>query len=187
MGRLKPGTHRAKKRRLFFALWPDHHVRQQIDTLNRQLPSPEQGGRLMSSANLHLTLYYIGSVNEREVICLKRAAERVAGRGFKLALNRLGYFKRPKVLWLGCKEIPDQYGELLNLLSEEIAQCGFKIEVEGKQPHVTLRRKVSKPETDTGIETIEWQVEQFVLVESVSVEGGVQYQVVESYPLNVAD
>ncbi len=175
------------KRRLFFALWPPQDVRKSMAELNRQLPPPERGGRLIESTNIHLTLYYIGPVVAEEIISLVDAAKAVESRPFKLELNRLGYFKRPRVLWLGCEERPAGYIELLRQLTEQIVACGFGKEVKENRPHVTLQRKVSRPKAWADIQTIGWDVEQFVLLESVSIKGGVSYQIVERYPLNAVD
>ncbi len=138
----------------------------------------------MNNDNIHLTLHYIGPVSEEDMECLIDAAKEVEGSPFKLGLDRLGYFKRPKVLWLGCEETPAGYIELLEQLAEKIADCGFKMDERENRPHVTLRRKVPRPKEYADIKTIEWEVDQFVLVESVSIKGGVSYQVVNSYPLN---
>lgn len=176
-----------RKRRLFFALWPSNDVRKSMDELNHQLPPPERGGRLLDSLNLHLTLHYIGPVDEADMDCLSRAAQQVESRPFKLKLDRLGYFKRPMILWLGCQEAPEGYVELLNQLAEMIATCGFEMEEGANKPHVSLRRKVSRPREYAGIQAIEWQIGQFVLMESVPVKDGVSYRVIESYPLNGKD
>lgn len=174
----------AKRRRLFFALWPDERVRRNIATFNQQLPAPERGGRLMAAPNLHLTLHYIGPVDEVQMACLKAAAQAVEGSPFRLVLDRLGWFKRPRVLWLGCEEMPAGYLDLLQQLADRIGACGFRMAQGENRPHVTLRRKVSRPATSTQMTPVEWLVEQFVLVESLSVEGGVSYQVIERYTLN---
>lgn len=144
----------------------------------------DSGGRLMSDPNLHLTLHYIGPVVAEKVKCLRLAANRVKASPFKLTLERLGYFKRPKVLWLGCENTAMEYIELLEQLAEKIADCGFAMEVGANRPHVTLRRKVSRPKEFVDIKGIEWDVEQFVLVESVPIEGGVSYRVIGHFPLN---
>ena len=138
----------------------------------------------MSNANIHLTLHYIGPVDEEEMGCLLNAAKKIESMPFKMELDRLGYFKRPRVLWLGCEETPEGYIELIKQLAAKISDCGFAMDERENRPHVTLRRKVSRPKEYADIQTIEWQVDQFVLVESVSIKGGVSYQVVESYPLN---
>lgn len=173
-----------KRQRLFFALWPSHAIRKQMAALNRELPLDDKGGRLMNDSNLHLTLHYIGPVVADKVKCLKFAASRVKSSPFKLTLDRLGYFKRPKVLWLGCEEMTAGYTALLEQLAEKIADCGFAMEAEANRLHVTLRRKASRPKEYADIKSIEWDVEQFVLVESVSIEGGVSYRVIAQYPLN---
>jgi 2'-5' RNA ligase len=172
----------ASRRRVFFALWPDASVRSQISQLNQQLPVTEAGCHLIHPDNLHLTLHYIGVVSEDELACLSREVGTLQSASFKLILDHLGYFKRPRVLWLGCRVIPEGYNELLRQLADKIDGCGFKMEM-GSTPHVTLRRKVLSAELVTDIEQIEWQVAQFALVQSLSVEGAVRYQLLEKYPL----
>lgn len=174
----------SKKQRLFFALWPSNAIRKQMAALNQELPMDDRGGRLMSNSNLHLTLHYIGPVIAEKVKCLKLAANRVQASPFKLTLDRLGYFKRPKVLWLGCEETAAGYIALLEQLAEKISECGVAMEEGANRPHVTLRRKVSRPKEYADIKSIEWDVEQFVLVESISIEGGVSYRMIAHYPLN---
>jgi 2'-5' RNA ligase len=172
----------ASRRRVFFALWPDDSVRSQISRLNQQLPTMEAGCRLMQPDNLHLTLHYIGAVSEDELACLSREVAMLQSASFKLTLDHLGYFQRPRVLWLGCRVTPDGYVDLLRKLADKIDGCGFKMEM-GTTPHVTLRRNVLSAELVNHIEHIEWQVAQFALVESLSVEGAVRYQLLEKYPL----
>ena len=174
------------KRRVFFALWPDENVREKVSMINRQLMLPESGGRLMSDSNLHLTLYYIGSVNHKQMQCLHTAAKNLKCEPFKLRLDCLGYFMRPKVLWLGCKDSPAGYIELLKQLAVATADCGLNLDAENNTPHVTLRRKLSQPERFDDIEQVDWDVEQFVLVESVSTESGVSYRIIENYGLKGA-
>lgn len=182
-----PSQKPPRKRRLFFALRPSNSVRRSMDELNRQLPPPERGGRLLDSPNLHLTLHYIGPVDQAEMDCLSRAAQQVESRPFNIKLDRLGYFKRPMILWLGCQETPEGYIELLQQLAAMIATCGFEMEEGANKPHVTLRRKVGRPREYAEIQAIEWQIGQFVLMESVPVKDGVSYRVVERYPLNGKD
>ena len=84
-----PSQKPPKKRRLFFALWPDKSIRKEMALLNRKLPSAERGGRLMSDANLHLTLHYIGPVSEEDMTSLNLAAQKVKSAPFKLKLDRV--------------------------------------------------------------------------------------------------
>jgi 2'-5' RNA ligase len=60
--------------------------------------------------------------------------------------------------------------------------CGFEAEKRPFFPHITLARKVRHPKVKAGLEAIRWPVRDFVLVESVAVEAGVSYRVLQRWP-----
>ncbi|MDJ0834273.1 MAG: RNA 2',3'-cyclic phosphodiesterase [Gammaproteobacteria bacterium] len=172
--------------RLFFALWPDASLREQITGLRKALPGLDQG-RLLVAGNLHLTLHFLGNIELERIDCFLQQAGKVKARSFSLELDTPGYFKRPQVAWLGCQRIPTGLVELHRQLGEHIENCGFKVEHRAYSPHMTLARKIRKrPELPTTVQALPWQVNEFVLIKSVSVEGGVEYRVRESFPLQPA-
>ncbi|WP_221896434.1 2'-5' RNA ligase family protein [Bathymodiolus japonicus methanotrophic gill symbiont] len=56
-------------KRLFFALWPSEQTRKQIDNFNQSLKL--DGLRKVSSANLHITLLFLGNTDAK-IECLLR-------------------------------------------------------------------------------------------------------------------
>ncbi len=137
----------------------------------------------MLLSNLHITLHFIGNVSEKQMACLHQAAQAISGDSFELTLDHYGYFSKPKVLWMGLKEMPAALKQLHNKLENAFLKCGYQSEKREYSPHVTLMRKLSTPGDFSKFHPVLWSVNNFVLVESVLVDGGVKYEVIESYPL----
>ena len=169
--------------RIFFALWPDDTTRKQIVASFKQLSIDKKQGRIVSFDNLHITLHFIGNVNQQKLDCLHRAAQAVKADRFNHELDHYGYFNKPKVLWMGLKQTPEALQALHKTLGASLAECEFEVELRTYAPHMTLMRKLPKPEAFEKTNRIGWQVKEFVLVESVSIEGGVRYEVREHYAL----
>jgi RNA 2',3'-cyclic 3'-phosphodiesterase len=173
-----------KNHRVFFALWPDDDTRKKIIQTFEQSSIEKGQGRIVHPDNLHITLHFIGNVNQKKLNCLHKAAQKVKAECFDLELNHFGYFQKPKVLWMGLKQKPESLISLHKLLGESLGKCDYQVEKRDYAPHVTLMRKLSKPECLKNISAIHWHSNEFVLVESVSIDGGVCYKVRERYSLN---
>ena len=171
-----------KSHRLFFALWPSGQVRRSIVDTAAPLISQFEG-RIIQPQNLHITLRFIGQVTEETKRCMHTAAQSVSGKPFDLKLDHLGYFKRAKILWIGPRQLPDELVRLHQDLGEALSPCGYKSETRQYNPHVSLMRKCARPESVKHELTIPWSADEFVLVESVQTESGVEYRVIEHYPL----
>lgn len=115
--------------------------------------------------------------------CLHSAAQTVNAGSFDLELGHYGYFNKPKVLWMGLKQTPEALEALHKTLGASLAECDFQVEHRVYAPHMTLMRKLPKPEELKKTNSVRWNVHEFVLVESLSIEGGVRYEVRERYAL----
>lgn len=167
--------------RLFFALWPNDEVRLQITDNRKCFNLKSEKSRLVSSDNFHLTLHYIGNVTRAEMQCLDRQAKQVNATSFELPLDCTGHFKKPKVFWFGCRRTPQALIDLYHNLGREISECEFTPDTRSFSPHITVARKIIQEPEPAVIKPVHWRVDRFVMVESVSVYGGVRYEVVESY------
>lgn len=180
-----------KTRRLFFALWPTNQVRQSIVETFSQLPQPVKG-RIMQPHNLHVTLHFIGSVTEEVKNCMHTAAQTISSNSFECDLDRFGSFRRARILWMGCQTAPAELIQLHHKLAVALESCGYQSEKRVFSPHLTLMRKyVSPPANQITRQiaeqidfSIPWRVEEFVLIESITYKEGVNYQVIEKYPLS---
>ena len=168
--------------RLFFALWPDEALRPRLHAAAKTIPLA-RAARRVPSANLHMTLHFIGNVYFDEMACMQSEARKVEAEGFSFELDCQGFFARPRVGWLGCSEAPAALGELHRQLGERLQGCGYRPESRPYHPHVTVMRKTTTVPEAASFDPISWTVSDFALIEVRTVANGVEYRVVESYPL----
>ena len=113
--------------------------------------------------NIHLSLKFLGDVEETREPELVAALKRAAGAGHEprpLTLQITGFgvfpdYHRPQVLWAGVT--PDPGLELLQHgVEQAFAPLGFPTEARAFRPHVTLGRAArdARPRAFTGLEEI---------------------------------
>ena len=170
-----------KNRRIFFCLWPDDSTRKKIVEAFEQSPINKNQGHIVPPDNLHLTLHFIGHVNREKLNCLHRAAQTLKADRFNLELDHFGYFKKPKVLWMGLKKTTIELVSLHKTLADLFVECDYQSEQRPYSPHISLMRKLPDPEIIHAIKPISFSVNEFCLVESISIDGGVHYEVIERY------
>ena len=94
--------------------------------------------------NIHLTLKFLGEVEDKRVASVCNIAKDVAGRhkGFELNLESVGCFgrKSAKVLWVGTTEGSDNLFRLQKSLESELASAGWPEETREFTGHLTLCR-----------------------------------------------
>ena len=181
-------------RRLFVGLpLPDELAQRAALEAERVLGD---GPRLVAASDLHVTLDFLGAVDEDELPArLAALARALAGaRAPRLVLGRAGGFPdddEPRVLWLGFDE-PSR--EALRTLHEAArgARGASGDPLESWCPHVTLGR-LSRGDLDgrrraaAALEGLcvegRWTPEAVVLFESRPEEGGVRYHPLASWPL----
>ncbi len=156
----------ADTRRLFFALWPDESVRRALLRARGQLEAFDGGPTHRS--DLHVTLVFLGAVSAERQTCVEAVADGIRGRPFELAIDHFGFWPRPRILWCGPSETPDDLKALVHHLQQGLKRCGFEPERRPYAAHVTLARKARKihcPELET---PVQWPVREFALVASRS-------------------
>jgi 2'-5' RNA ligase len=167
--------------RLFFALWPDAGVRDSLaDFAQAHIRKP---ARRVPDANLHITLAFPGSVAADMRECLEAAATGIQGPAFELAIDRVGYWPRPRILWAGSSHTPDALGSLVKALRTALLSCGLQPETRPWQAHVSLARKATSALAVTEITPIRWSISDFCLVASVTDPSGPVYRIIRRWPL----
>ncbi len=168
-----------RKRRLFFALWPDDDTRTAIEYLIRQFSNTQ--GVTVTVMNLHLTLAFLGMVDADAQQSIQKCAAGIQIRPFKLRLSECGYFTKSRATFIAPESCPKGLERLVRELGNRLVECGFSVNSHQFRPHVTLLRDSSEPDTLPGLSGVDWQVEKFVLVESITHAEGVEYQVLYEY------
>ena len=178
--------HDGPTRRLFFALWPDEGIREELDRVSRH--AVRKRGKRVRGENLHITLAFIGQVPADTASCLRQAAAEIRGQRFTLRLDRIGYWPRPRILWLGPSHTPAALRHLVGDLNRQLGQeCGYTPEKRPWQAHVTLARKCTASREEPTPQTVDWAAGHFSMVESVTDPAGARYRVLDSWPLLEAE
>lgn len=170
----------ADTRRLFFALWPPAPVQTALADLAREAGV---GGRPVAPVRLHMTLAFLGDLDESAVEPLCAAAGRIRGTAFVLEMARLGHFYRTGVAWVGPESTPTALADLAADVQKAAASAGIRLRSRRFRPHVTLARRAERPSSWHVDRPICWTVRGFSLTESVRGEGKAVYRGVARWPL----
>ncbi len=178
--------------RVFISLDIPEDVKEKISKIQESLP--EFKGKNTEEENLHLTLKFLGEVDEEKVEEVRKRLKEINFTSFETKTDKIGVFenrksgkyKRRIIVWLhltNCGELQGKIDEALSGL--------FKPE-KRFMPHLTIARVKEvddKEEFVNGLEKIgmpkvNFNVGRFRLKESVLRNGEREYKTIEEYPLN---
>jgi 2'-5' RNA ligase len=133
--------------RLFVALDLREDVRQAIRDLIARLQPAGRGARWVRPEGMHITLKFIGHVDEAKLGAIGQALEAVdSPQPVDLRFRGVGFFpneRRPRVIWCGIeasKNLPPLASDIENALQP----VGIQPESREFVPHLTLARFSSR-------------------------------------------
>lgn len=175
--------------RLFVSIDLPQAVKRELARIYSDLP----GARWVADAQIHLTLRFIGEVDDSVFLDIREGLADIKTCAFAMRLAGLGFFppcKQPHVLWAGAEPVAP-IAALRNRVESVLVQLGLEPEGRKFSPHVTMARL-----RDTPVATVtryladnalfassEFEVEAFHLYSSVLARNGALHQIEASYPL----
>ncbi len=140
--------------RTFIAVAVPDRVSAQLGALKRKLEVDHAGVKWVVEKDLHLTLLFLGEVEQLDLVPICRAVQQVASRhgAFGLEVTGVGGFpntRRPKVLWAGVggEGIDELRAVHADLEAALMALGHYRREERAYTPHLTLGR-ISQEERD---------------------------------------
>jgi 2'-5' RNA ligase len=186
--------------RSFLAFELPVEIREQIRVISKELKKTALPVRWVKVDNIHLTILFLGSVDEDTIGDIEEKVNVVVKgfSAFKTKLNAVGAFphwKRPRVIWIGLNGDIGRLSNLRNKLLEELKVLGFMPEKRPFRPHLTLGR--FKGPIDRG-EDMKWildryrdinsdlyQLNELILYKSDLKPDGPVYTKMATWPLRV--
>lgn len=146
--------------------------------------------RVAARENLHITLKFLGSINEDQLLSTKSLLEELASKyhGFELQCRGIGIFKNS--IWVGIE--PDDYlATLVDELNDSLAVLGIDGLQKPYVPHVTLARfgreaKIKLSTLQEKFADKEWgkiRVEKVYLYKSDTLPEGARYTILKGFAL----
>jgi 2'-5' RNA ligase len=161
--------------------------------LRREFPQLRVGWE--RPEKLHLTLKFLGDVNEETLQNVQRAVREVveSNRRFQMALAGTGKFPPkgdPRILWLGGQD-NGQFAAIALQIERELTPMGFEPERRGFSPHLTIAR-LREPRRSANLGDVHlnndfgpvgFEVREIVIYESKLLPKGSVYGRVAGFPL----
>ena len=132
--------------RTFIAIDVGEEVRAQLISLQETFATIASGVKWVEPDNLHLTLLFLGEVQQREVLGICRGAQKAIADMpvFTMNIEGAGAFpnsRRPRTLWVGVGEGAEEVSAVHDAIEAPLLEeGGYRRETRAYVPHVTLGR-----------------------------------------------
>ncbi|MBB5348147.1 RNA 2',3'-cyclic phosphodiesterase [Desulfoprunum benzoelyticum] len=174
--------------RLFTAVDIPTAIQDRLHQLGRQVP----GARAVPAHQLHLTLTFIGAVDDQRLQPIRQALAAIAAPPFAITIQGIGCFppRGPaRIIWAGVRPQPLLH-RLQGLIEASLVPCGIIGETRSYSPHITIARIKTPAAGDrkfaaahAAFITEEIPVEEFILYSSRLTPQGAIHTVENRYPL----
>jgi 2'-5' RNA ligase len=132
--------------RTFIAIDLPSETKEYLCRLQEELKPAGADVKWVPPQNIHLTLKFLGELNDKKLPKIENALEEAAGKtsGFSIAVYGLGAFPsldHPRIIWVGIIKGNAEVSKLAAELEERIAvQAGIPKEKRPFSAHITLGR-----------------------------------------------
>ena len=175
--------------RLFVGIDLPPEAKLKLSTIAAGLP----GVKWVEPGNYHVTLRFIGEVDEGVASDIDEALAAIKAKRFRLNIAGVGLFgaeDKPRVLYAGVERAP-LLVELRDKVGQALGRAGVPPEGRHFTPHVTLANIRAGHAADLGrfleqhnlLRLPEIAVDRFQLVQSYLTKAGSLYEAAADYPL----
>ncbi|MEW6026851.1 MAG: RNA 2',3'-cyclic phosphodiesterase [Planctomycetota bacterium] len=152
--------------RLFIAITLDKAIRKKLADVQSALQKLQPDVKLVEPDNIHLTLRFLGEVEDEKLPELTKAVSVVENfPAFELELKGIGAFpveRHPKVVWVRAVDSSNTLEKLYNALEKELLNIDFQPDDHKFSAHITLGRN-KLPKYSDGFQALlnEYAIESF--------------------------
>lgn len=176
--------------RLFIALEPPAIIKQQLLLLRQSIP----GARWQKSDQMHITINFIGEVDNASLPQIVEALAKIIVEPLELNINGVDYFgssRQPRAIYAKVSASPELM-KLNKWVSNTLLEIGMKTDRNKFKPHITLARLKQASfqsvgqfiQTESLFKTEAFTLDKFYLLSSKLSPDGSQYIIEESFPFD---
>ncbi len=172
--------------RVFISINIPDEIKEKIKKIQEELP--EFKGKRTELENLHLTLKFLGEIDEKKIAEVKEKLKEIKFKIFETEIDSIGIFspKFIKIIWLhltNCEDLQKKIDDKLeNLFRKENRFMGHLTIARVK--HLRDKVKFLEELEKIKIEKIKFRMGKFYLMESKLTAEGPKYSILEEYILN---
>ncbi len=150
-----------KTKRIFLALLPDPLLIKKLVQLQKKF-----SGQKTPPDHLHLTLAFLGNQPVSAIPELIHFMDHMRFMSFNLSLDKIGYFSKVRLNWIGPTIIPEELHQLHKTTRHFLIPAYIADKKEIFRPHITLARQSASINMHV-TEPIIWHVNRLVLMQSI--------------------
>lgn len=154
--------------RTFISVELPGKVKGKIDEFIKELDDTEIKVKWVKKDNLHLTLRFLGWVEDKNLDKLIRSTEKAVSNSgsFKISLKGIGTFpegKNPRVVWVGTEGGGGKLCDLADKLETNLSRADFRREEREFRGHLTIGRikKAPRQARGKGVDKLLKKLEKF--------------------------
>ncbi|MDA2933010.1 RNA 2',3'-cyclic phosphodiesterase [Acidobacteria bacterium AH-259-D05] len=176
--------------RAFIAVTVPESILGRCQEISDRLRELNLNGRFVKTQSMHLTLKFLGNIEEEKLLPIKEVLQETAREvaPFSLEIRQLGVFPHlgnPRVVWIGVQPI-DALNQLQGKIQERLKLLGFPGENREFHSHLTLLRLKSRRNLSSLIQYVQGEgageeagplrVEEVHLYQSILKPDGAEYR-----------
>lgn len=189
--------------RVFIAIELPDKIKNSLENLQEQLKKTEADVKWVTPKNIHLTLKFLGEVDDEKLERISKAIEEAAqeNQSYKIHIHSLGAFPKIdylKVLWVGAEEGDAETKKIAKNLEEKIMKIGIPKEGRPFSSHITIGRirstlnrerlvkELKNLQETFGKENLEFCASKITLFKSTLTPKGPIYEVLKKVSLKTS-
>ncbi len=178
--------------RTFIAIELPQEIKGSLSRLQGELKATGADVKWVAPQNIHLTLKFLGEVDDKKLEKIKEAIDGLAKETskFQVCITTLGAFPKidsPRVIWMGIEAGDKETKEIAAVLEERLAEISIPKEDRPFSSHITIGRTRSalnrqklveelKNKTGLGGEKLEFYAGKITLFKSTLTPKGPIYE-----------
>lgn len=189
--------------RTFIAIELPKEIKNKLGVFQGQLKSSGADVKWVEPQNIHLTLKFLGEVEEKKIGEINKIIKAVADTSppFHIKISSIGAFPKidsPRVIWLGIEAGDKETGEIFKGLEDGLVKIKIPKENRPFSSHITLGRtrsslnkekliqQLGEIETKIGRENLEFLATKITLFKSTLTPKGPIYEILAENTLKTA-